>query len=278
MTEYLPIMQDNDNKLDIHDSDFRKTTAASPEPARDFRINISVFEGPIDLLLYLIRKNELDIHEISLARIAKEYLDYVEIIKLIDLEMAGDFIVIASTLMKIKARSLFSREGNDEEATEGDEVKNELIRYLLEYQKLGGVAEKLAEKEASRLGIFPRGGEKQRIGDSIPQGEQAPEYMLFDLLTALRDILAAAPKTETHEVELLNITSEMKQQEIMEIIKSHGKVDFIDLVNGQPRLIIVLIFIAMLELIKKRLIRIRQSKQFGRIVLYERSDNTDQDN
>jgi len=274
-------MQENNHNLSGTDEfdghEVRKTTTSSGT-ARDFRINLSVFEGPIDLLLYLIRKNELDIHEVSLAQIAKEYLEYVELIKLIDLEMAGDFIVIASTLMKIKSRSLFTQEESEDEAAELDEAKSELIKYLLEYQKLGGAADRLAEKEALRHGIFPRGGEKHRISEFLPRDEQAPDYMLFDLLTALHDVLAAAPKTDTHEVELLNITSEMKQREIIDTIKKHGKIDFIELVNGQPRLIIVVTFIAMLELIKKRKIRIRQTKQFGRILLYERSDNTLKDN
>ena len=248
------------------------------KPAYDYRINLSVFEGPIDLLLYLIKKNELDIHEVSLSRIAREYLEYVELIKLIDLERAGDFIVIASTLMKIKSKSLFSLNEGEGGEPEEDEARSELIRYLLEYQKLGGAADKLAEQEALRFGVFPRGGEKRRLAEMMVQSEQAPDYMLFDLLSAFRDVLDAAPKTDVHEVELLNITSEMKQREIMDALKKHGKVDFLSLVDGLPRLIIVVTFIAMLELIRSRKIQIRQSSQFGRIVLYERTDNTDKNN
>lgn len=275
-------MQKNNSRASdtnaFDDSRTTHETASGHEPAHDYRINLSVFEGPIDLLLYLIKKNELDIHEVSLSRIAREYLEYVELIKLIDLERAGDFIVIASTLMKIKSKSLFSaREGENGELEE-DEVRSELIRYLLEYQKLGGAADKLAEQEAARRGVFPRGGEKRRLADMLVQSEQAPDYMLFDLLSAFREVLEAAPKTDVHEVELLNITSEMKQREIMEALKEHGKVDFFSLVGGRPRLIIVVTFIAMLELIRNRKIRVRQSSQFGRIVLYEWTDNTDENN
>lgn len=133
---------------------------ASDLPANGYRVSIPVFEGPIDLLLYLIKKNELDIHEISLASIAKEYLEYVDLIRLVDLERAGEFIVVASTLMKMKSRSLFVNPVDEEELS-GEETEREaLVRYLLEYQKLGGVAEKLAEKEALRRGVYPRAGEK----------------------------------------------------------------------------------------------------------------------
>jgi segregation and condensation protein A len=240
------------------------------EPDDGYRVSIPVFEGPIDLLLYLIRKNELDIHEVSLAEIAREYLEYVELIKLVNLEYAGEFIVVASTLMKIKSRSLFlPRE--DEETPEEESERETLIRYLLEYQKLGGAAEKLAEKEAARRGVFPRAGEKSRVVAQYANRDNAPDYVLFDLMTALREVLSAAPKITTHEVELINITSEMKQREILEALGKEGKVDFLSMVRGQPRIVIVVTFVALLELIRNRKIRIRQTNQFGRIEIYEHS-------
>jgi len=240
----------------------------------DYRIRLSVFEGPIDLLLYLIRKNELDIHEISLAEIAKEYLEYVELIKMIDIERAGDFIVVASTLMKIKSRSLFARPEDGGDESDEEDPRDSLIRYLMEYEKLGSVAEKLAEKEMERRGVFPRGGEKSRIEKFIEERETAPDYMLFDLLTALRDVLKSAPVRPAHEVELLNVTPEMKQKEILETLERRGKIDFVSMVRGQPRIIIVVTFVAMLELIRLRKIRVRQSRQFSRIIMTLRGSGT----
>jgi segregation and condensation protein A len=249
-----------------------KTPLSPDSPSDGYRVSIPVFEGPIDLLLYLIKKNELDIHEVSLASIAKAYLEYVDLIRLVDLERAGEFIVVASTLMKMKSRSLFLNR-TDEDDLSGEETEREaLVRYLLEYQKLGGVAEKLAEKEALRRGVYPRAGEKTRILDEFAPRENAPDYVLFDLLTALRDVLNNAPKTPTHEVELLNVNPEMKQREILERIQRDGKADFRELVSGQPKLIVVITFIAMLELIRKGLIRILQSNQFGQITLYRVKD------
>jgi segregation and condensation protein A len=238
-----------------------------------FRVNLSVFEGPIDLLLYLIKKNELDVHEISLSQITKEYLEYVELIKMIDIESAGEYIVIASTLLKIKARSLFQAPERTESEEEELSTRDELIKYLMEFEKLGGVAEKLAEKEEERIGVFPRGGERSRISEFQQAEKSEPDYMLFDLLTALRDVLKNAPKASTHDVELFNVTSEMKQKEILNILSKKKEIDFIEYVTGQPRLVIVVTFVAMLELIKETKISIRQSKQFGRIVIYGRTNN-----
>jgi len=247
--------------------------ASGISPDNAYRVSIPVFEGPIDLLLYLIRKNELDIHEVSLAEIAREYLEYVELIKLVNLEHAGEFIVVASTLMKIKSRSLFASQEGEGESPEDETERETLIRYLLEYQKLGGAAEKLAEKEEARRGIYPRPGEKSRIVEQFAKRDNAPDYVLFDLLTALRDVLSAAPKAAPHEVEMTNITSEMKQREIMEILAGQGTADFISMVRGRPRIVIVMTFVALLELIKNRKVRIRQTMQFGKIEIYEHSDD-----
>lgn len=252
----------------------RPPAADTPEkaeavPPQGYRITIPAFEGPIDLLLYLIRKNELDIHEVSLADIAKEYLDYVELIKLIDLERAGEFIVIASALMKIKSRSLFAAREDETESPEEEAVRESLIRYLVEYERFGGVAGKLAEKEAERSGVYPRPGEKERRAGASTPRETPPGHGLFDLLTAFRDVLRSAPKVTTHEVEMLAVSPEIKQREIMEVLRRDGKVDFMRLAAGRPRLVIVVTFIAILELIKNRRIRVRQSNQFGTIEIYE---------
>lgn len=243
-----------------------------------FRVHLSLFEGPVDLLLYLIKKNELDIHEIPLSQIVKDYLEYVELFQLIDLESAGDFLIVAAALMKIKTRSLFHEDEPGEEELEITTTKDELLRYLREFEKFGGVAEKLAEKEKERLGVYPRGGERSRIVEHLSGTVPEPDYALFDLFSALRDVLKNAPKTSPHDVELLNVTSEMKQREFMQHLARKGKIDFIEYVTGQPRLIIVITFVAMLELIKQRKIVVKQSKQFGKILVYARATDKSTDN
>jgi segregation and condensation protein A len=255
----------------------RESSGNGFEPDDGFRVNVPVFYGPIDLLMYLVKKNELDIHEICLADIAREYLEYVEIIRLVNLEGAGEFISTASALMKIKSRSLFRSYGEEADAAGEDDEERALIRYLLEYQKLGGAAEKLAEREAGRRGVYPRAGERGRISEEFARRDNAPDYVLFDLLTALREVLSTAPKDTPHQVEMLSVTPEMKQREILDAIAREGKADFIGLVRGQPKIIIVVTFIAMLELIRKGRIRVRQSSQFGRIVLYANTDYHSED-
>ena len=246
---------------------FDNTPAPFLPDDEDYRIKLPVFEGPIDLLLYLIRKKELDIHEISLAEVAREFLDYVELIKLIDIERAGDFIVLASTLMKIKSRSLFESQEAEEALVMGDDPRASLIQYLKEYEKLGGVAEILGEKEEERRGVFPRGGEKERLVKESDHKDTAPDFMIFDLLSAMQDVLKITPKTPTHNIEMLNVTSSMKQKEIIAELKRVDSIDFVEFVKNQPKIIIVVTFVAVLELIKKNKIAVRQSKQFARILI-----------
>jgi segregation and condensation protein A len=237
-----------------------------------FRISLSVFEGPVDLLLYLVRKNEIDIHEIPIARITREYLEYVDLLTMIDLDSAGDFLVIASKLLRLKSRSMFDNPGEDE-ADEATVTRDQLLRYLMEFEKLGAAVDKLAEKEQERIMVYPRPGERSRIGELEKEQEPEPDFFLFDLLTALKDVLKNAPKTTPHDVELLNVTSEMKQTEIMLALDKHGELDFVEFVTGQPKLIIVITFIAMLELMKALKITVRQPNQFGRILIHARIDH-----
>jgi len=145
----------------------------------------------------------------------------------------------------------------------------------MEFEKFGGVAEMLAEKEEERRSVFPRGGEKNRAGKFVEETPPEPDFELFDLLTALKEVLKSAPKEATHKVEILNVTSEMKQREILDALERECEIDFVAYVKGRPKIIIVVTFIAMLELIKLRKIRVRQSGQFKRIVIVKR-DITDE--
>jgi segregation and condensation protein A len=256
-----------------------QTTPANPpkikadQTTEKYNVKLPVFEGPIDLLLFLIRKKELDIHEIALSEVTREFLEYVEIIKKIDIERAGEFIVVAAILMKIKSRTLFSEEDKQEDAVL-EAASNAIIEYLLEYEKLEGAALKLGEKEEERRKIFPRGGERAKVGEIV---DKTPDFHLSDLMAALKDVLKAAPKRKLHEVELLNITTEMKQKEILEALGKGDRISFADLVKNQARFVIVVTFVAMLELIKKGVIGYRQASQFGRITLY-RIENDKRDN
>jgi segregation and condensation protein A len=227
-----------------------------------YNIKIPEFEGPFDLLLHLIRENKIDIYDIPIAVITSQYLEYLEIMKELNLEIAGDFLVLAATLIHIKSRMLLPA---DEELPpdEQEDPRIELVQRLLEYQKFKEAAGNLKSKEEVWMKVFHR----EPVSDS---GEVEKELYLFDinlfdLLDAFKKILDKAPP------EIVSITKETltvkdKMSGIMEIMEDQEAVRFEDLFReGITRIQLIVTFVALLELIRIGLIRAYQEREFGNI-------------
>jgi len=224
------------------------------------KIKIPVFEGPFDLLLHLIRENKIDIYDIPISLITSQYLEYIEIMKELNLEIAGDFLVMAATLIQIKSRMLLPP---DEEAPSEDQEdpRRELVQRLLEYQRYKEAALDFRTKEDEWLKIFHR--------EPLSDEEEGELYLydlsLFDLLDAFRNILDKAPS------EMVSITKEIltvknRMSIIMEIIEEHEAVRFEDLFKeGITRIHLIVTFLALLELIRLGLARAYQEREFGNI-------------
>jgi len=171
-----------------------------------YKVRLENFEGPLDLLLHLIRQQEVDIYDIPIAEVTKQYLEYVDLMRELDLEVAGEFILMAATLIQIKVRMLLPREGPDEEGEEED-PRAELVRQLLDYQRFKEVSEDLGEKEDNRRRYFTRSyfeREKQYEEKEII----LKDLNLFDLLTAFKTALDNAPRVDSHTVTTVIVTIE----------------------------------------------------------------------
>jgi len=224
------------------------------------KIKIPVFEGPFDLLLHLIRENKIDIYDIPISLITSQYLEYIEIMKELNLEIAGDFLVMAATLIQIKSRMLLPP---DEEAPSEDQEdpRRELVQRLLEYQRYKEAALDFRTKEDEWLKVFHR--------EPLSDEEEGELYLfdlsLFDLLDAFRNILDKAPS------EMVSITKEIltvknRMSIIMEIIEEHEAVRFEDLFKeGITKIHLIVTFLALLELIRLGLARAYQEREFGNI-------------
>ncbi len=223
-------------------------------------IKIPVFEGPFDLLLHLIRENKIDIYDIPISLITGQYLAYLEMMKELNLEIAGDFLVMAATLIQIKSRMLLPP---DEEAApeEQDDPRRELVQRLLEYQRYKEAAVDFRTKEEEWLKVFRR--------EPLSDEDEGELYLfdlgLFDLLDAFKKILDKAPP------EIVSITKETmtvrdRMSTIMEILEEHEAVRFEDLFRkGVTRIYLIVTFVALLELIRLGLARAYQEKDFGNI-------------
>jgi segregation and condensation protein A len=234
-----------------------------------YGVRLEVFEGPLDLLLYLIRKNEIDIYDIPVAEITRQYMEYVEVIQELNLEQAGDFLLMAATLMKIKSQMLLPRQEGEEE--EGD-PREELVRRLLEYQQYKEAAGWLGEQEAACRDIFYRGAFQDPLWGVQRESDGLRQVALFDLMAAFKQALESALRVTYHRIEEVEVSVEERIAFVAETLEKRGQVLFFDLVSGTPRLVIVATFLAILELLKQGRILIRQTQPYEEIWLYWRED------
>ena len=228
-----------------------------------YTVRLEMFEGPLDLLLHLINKNELDITNIPIALITEQYLEYLKLMRVLNLDVAGEYLLMASTLLHIKSKILLpaSPEKEDEE---GEDPRAELVRRLLEYQTYKKAAAELERRPMLDWGVFVR---------LIPEDteakeeEEAIEVSLVELLEAFRQALERIKPEVFHEVILEHITVEAKIQEILSLLQKEKRSMAFHLLfqEGASRKMVVITFLAILELVKTRLIRLFQSAPFETI-------------
>ena len=228
------------------------------------RVQLEVFEGPLDLLLHLIKKNEVSITDIPIAAITEQYLATLELMEHLNLDVAGEFLVMAATLIHIKSRMLLPPSEEAEEEEEGADPREELVRRLIEYQRFKEAAAQLEQREVLARDVFVR--------SAAPAEEAAfpgfREVSVFELLTALRRVLDRLPKDNVHEVTLDKITVREKMTLLLDTLRAQGQVLFEALFSdAKSRMEVVVTFLAMLELVKVRAIRIFQETLGGPITI-----------
>ncbi len=232
----------------------------------DYKVRLEVFEGPLDLLLYLIKRDEVDIYDISIERITTQYLEFMDAFKILDLEVAGEFVVMAANLIYLKSRSLLpvSVQPPEEEAEEED-PRWELVRQLLEYKKFKEAAQHLQQREAERENLFARLPEKPEQAAERPLGEVS----VFDLINAFNNILKRIDqKEDLREIFEERFTVSDKIELVMKLTGSGVPLKFTELFSGMAsRGEIVVTFLAVLELVRLKQLRVVQEEVFGEIEL-----------
>jgi segregation and condensation protein A len=230
------------------------------------RVQLEIFEGPLDLLLHLIKKNEVSITDIPIAAITEQYFATLELMESLSLDVAGEFLVMAATLIHIKSRMLLPAgedEAQDEEEKGGD-PREELVRRLLEYQRFKDAAAELEQRDILARDVFVRSG---AAVDETPV-PAFREASVFELLGALRRVLERLPQDDAHEVTLEKITLREKMTLLLDTLRARGEICFEELFSGlRTRMEVVVTFLAMLELVKVRAIRIVQEELGGPIVI-----------
>ncbi|MFZ5802994.1 MAG: segregation and condensation protein A [Candidatus Omnitrophota bacterium] len=242
---------------------------AEPAKVNPLHVKITSYDGPLDLLLDLIKNNEMDIYDIRISEITDQYLAYLAKMKQLDLEIAGEFIVMAATLLYIKSKMLLPPEPEEGEE-EGGDPRSELVRKLLEYQAFKEAARELGMLETERGKVFTRQISDYYLASLDPSeaGIDTFSANLYDLLSAFQGVLTRSGRKNLHEVFEEIISIEEKMAEIQALLIEKGKLAFFSLFNEDwTRNELIATFLALLEIVRTKFARVRQEKQFGEILI-----------
>jgi segregation and condensation protein A len=233
-----------------------------------YKIKLPSFEGPFDLLLYLIKKNEVDIYDIPIAEITHQYLKYLNIMKMLNLDIAGEFIEMVATLMLIKVRMLLPRPVGliDEEY---EDPRSQLVAQLLEYKQFKEASTTLGNLENNRRKFYPRGiPSENQILSTLENGDFLRDATLFDLISAFKKALDNMPKVTVHTVSVIKVTLENQVRFIFEQFQNRPYVLFREITKPlESKIEMVVTFMAVLDLMQLRFLTAKQSGVFGEIRL-----------
>ena len=251
----------------------------------NYKIRLDMFEGPLDLLLYLVKKDHLNIYDIPIAKVTQQYLEYINLMQLLDLNIVGEFLVMAATLMQIKSKMLLPAE-ELAPLEEQEDPRAELVKRLLEYEKFKQIAENLKQREISQQEVFKR-PKTDEVADVKALDKQEDKYFeanIFDLISAFSQALKDIPREVFYEVIKDQYTVEQKVHDILHLLLVQTEIKLSELfAKSKSKMEIIVIFLAILELAKMKEIIARQDAEFQDIIIsrnkeniipYERRDQT----
>lgn len=234
----------------------------------EYRVQLDVFSGPLDLLLYLVKRHELEIVDLPIARITRQFVELIETLEILDLDLIGDFVVMASTLVEIKSRMVLPRpEEQEVEVPEGeDDPRSDLVRQLIEYKKYKDAARLLENQAAEWQEHYPRLSDEHPIEGGDPSEDRIKEVELWDLVSALSRILRRNPATNQTAIIYDDTPISTYVQRILALVLEHGRVSFSSLFEGSySKSKVVGIFLAILELLRHYHLRAEQPVDYGEI-------------
>jgi segregation and condensation protein A len=238
-----------------------------------YKIKLQLFEGPLDLLLYLVKKDHVNIYDIPIAQVTQQYMDYLELMKILDLNIAGEFLVMAATLIQIKSKMLLPVP-DVEQPQEEDDPRSELIKQLLEYERFKQIAQELRQKETNQQDIFKRPRVLER---DIPEGPPTAQYFessIFDLISAFSRALKDTSKDMFYSVIKDEFTVEEKIHDILHDLLLKPSIELSELfAQARQKVEIIVTFLAVLELVRMKEIICRQKEPFGSVEVIRNIEN-----
>jgi segregation and condensation protein A len=238
-----------------------------------YRVKLEIFEGPLDLLLYLIKKNEVDVYDIPIALIVEQYLAYLDLMRELSLDVAGDFLVMAATLSHIKSQMLLPASGEETPGEEEvEDPRAELVRRLLEYQRYKEAAQDLISRPVLGRDVFVRAPAQELIEEAAQAAGISPvdfaEVGVFELLEAFRQVMDRAKVTNWHEVTMERVSIMDRINEILALLRETESLSFEQLFTSvTDKSMIIATFLAILELIRLKVVKAHQERPLASIHL-----------
>ncbi len=239
-----------------------------------YRVQLQDFEGPLDLLLFFIRRDELDIHDIPISKIANEYLSYVRVLEQIDLDSVGDFIYMSAQLINIKARMLLPRPEVDEEG-EPIDPRRELVNRLLNYMKYKEASESLNLRYEKRGDYFTRNFPQQEKDEVIGRQGVELQVSVFSLITALQRVLSEVPETPVYPVFRNQYSVETQREFVLEHLAMKERVAFSELIQQRPKHFVIITFLVLLEMAQQKQVFLMVSPDGDDFYLERKIDYSD---
>ncbi len=239
-----------------------------------YKLKLEMFEGPLDLLLYLIKKDEINIYDIPIAQVTEQYLEYIEMMKMLNLDTVGEFLVMAATLIHIKSKMLLPADPLEVEPKEED-PREELVRRLLEYKKFKEIADDLKEKESFRQDLFPRIVDAEKTNELKEEAKEVYyEVSLFDLINALTSTLRRLPEETAYEIAQEEYTVDQKIHMILHRLMDRERIVLSELLaDSKSKMEVIVTFISVLELIRLKEILVVQQHLFEEIEIIRNKEN-----
>ncbi len=232
-----------------------------------YKVKLNQFEGPLDLLLFFIKRDELNIYDIPIAKITKEFLEYVNLIKMLDLEAAGDFILMASTLMHIKVRMLLPRELDEK----GDEIdpRDELVKALLQYKRYKEMSEELSFLESMQRKLLFRGNFSEDEKETPHEYETLLKNVsVYDLAKYFKHAIEQIKEEPVHQINRISVSIDEQMQFILQKLDEKPEINFLFLMSElREKIRIIVTFVALLEMVKMGKVKIKSSKELNDFIL-----------
>jgi len=228
-----------------------------------YQVKLDIFEGPLDLLLFFIQRDEIDIYDIPISRITDQYLGYLDLLIQLNIGVAGEYIRMAATLMRIKARTLLPQLAVTGEDEEIEDPRAELVQMLLEYKQFKEIATDLKVRETEYLQYYQRQPNLRIIDTDVSPDEVLNDVTLYDLMHTFQELLKNIPEPVTHNIKRIDVTIRQQSRYIVSLLQGKSSVYFSEIMQDlQSKIVVIVTFIALLDMIKNRRVNIFQNEVF----------------